>query len=112
MTPARRTGPPRPWLVPLAFATPALVLYLAFTIVPLLAVFVYGTQGFEGIARRGFAFFRHVAFDQLITPQTVYLSRAEIERWLSAHANLIERGSTYVIFRNGNSWKFGGRKAG
>ena len=24
--------------------------------------------------------------------------------------NQIEPGSTYIIFRNGNSWKFGGRK--
>lgn len=63
------------------------------------------------IARRGFAFFRHVAFDQLVTPQTVYLPRAQIEQWLSANAASIEPGSTYLIFRNGNSWKFGGRKA-
>jgi SAM-dependent methyltransferase len=62
------------------------------------------------IARRDFAFFRHVAFDQLVTPQTAYLSRGEIEAWLREHADEIEPGSSYVIFRNGNSWKFGGRK--
>ena len=60
------------------------------------------------IARRDFRFFRHVAFDQLVTPQTAYLHRQTIEGWL-AHAD-VERGSTYVLFRNGNSWKFGGRK--
>jgi len=62
------------------------------------------------IAEREFAFFRHVAFDQLVTPQTVYLSRQDIQGWLDAHAGEIEPGSTYLIFRNGNGWKFGGRK--
>jgi hypothetical protein len=61
------------------------------------------------IAKQGFLFFRHVAFDQLVTPQTVYLSRQEIEDWISSSPE-IESGSTYIIFRNGNSWKFGGRK--
>jgi len=60
------------------------------------------------IAPREFAFFRHVAFDQLVTPRTVYLRKDEIESWL-AQALQIEPGSSYVIFRNGNSWKFGGR---
>jgi SAM-dependent methyltransferase len=61
------------------------------------------------IAPREFVFFRHVAFDQLVTPQTAYIRREEIERWLAADTT-IEPGSTYIIFRNGNSWKFGGRK--
>jgi SAM-dependent methyltransferase len=58
------------------------------------------------IAEREFGFFRHVAFDQLVTPRTVYLRRATIEGWLTDPR--IESGSTYVIMRNGNSWKFGG----
>lgn len=62
------------------------------------------------IAPREFAFFRHVAFDQLVTPQTAYIRRDQIERWL-ASAQGIEAGSTYIILRNGNSWKFGGRIA-
>lgn len=61
------------------------------------------------IAPREFAFFRHVAFDQLVTPQTAYISKEEIARWLDA-APGIEPGSTYIIFRNGNSWKFGGQR--
>jgi len=61
------------------------------------------------IAKRGFLFFRHVAFDQLVTPQTAYISRAEIEEWLQQSPE-IEQGSSYIICRNGNSWKFGGRK--
>ena len=58
------------------------------------------------IAQRGFLFFRHVAFDQLVTPQTVYLDRQTVQSWL-AHPK-VRPGSTYLIFRNGNSWKFGG----
>lgn len=60
------------------------------------------------ISPRGFAFFRHVAFDQLVTPRTAYIKRQQIEDWLRSNQN-IQPGSTYTIFRNGNSWKFGGR---
>lgn len=59
------------------------------------------------IAPREFAFFRHVAFDQLVTPQTTYISKRQIEQWL-ANAPEIELGSSYITLRNGNSWKFGG----
>ena len=59
------------------------------------------------IAEREFTFFRHVAFDQLVTPRTVYIPRATIERWLAENP-AIEPGSTYITLRNGNSWKFGG----
>ncbi|HTI96291.1 MAG TPA: class I SAM-dependent methyltransferase [Rudaea sp.] len=61
------------------------------------------------IAPREFAFFRHVAFDQLVTPQTAYIAKREIEQWL-ANVQEIESGSSYIIFRNGNSWKFGGHR--
>lgn len=61
------------------------------------------------ISKRNFLFFRHVAFDQLVTPQTVYISKSMIEEWLSQNAD-IDQASTYIIFRNGNSWKFGGKK--
>jgi len=60
------------------------------------------------IARREFAFFRHVAFDQLVTPRTVYFDRATIEGWLRDNDRIVP-GSTYIIMRNGNSWKFGGQ---
>jgi SAM-dependent methyltransferase len=59
------------------------------------------------IAERGFKFFRHVAFDQLVTPRTTYLHQHEIEDWLRDPR--IDPASTYLIFRNGNSWKFGGQ---
>jgi len=60
------------------------------------------------IAERPFPFFLHVAFDQLVTPRTQYFRRPEIEAWLSDPA--IDPDSLYLIFRNGNSWKFGGRR--
>jgi SAM-dependent methyltransferase len=60
------------------------------------------------IAKRSFSFFRHVAFDQLVTPRTVYLDRQTIEGWLASDPK-IDQGSTYILMRNGNSWKFGGR---
>jgi len=61
------------------------------------------------ISSREFGFFRHVAFDQLVTPQTTYISKETIERWLNGSEEIAEN-STYLIFRNGNSWKFGGIK--
>jgi SAM-dependent methyltransferase len=61
----------------------------------------------QWIAEREFAFFRHVAFDQLVTPSTVYIERRTIEEWLRDHPRVLS-GSTYILFRNGNSWKFGG----
>jgi SAM-dependent methyltransferase len=61
------------------------------------------------IAKRNFAFFRHVAFDQLVTPQTTYISKSQIENWLTTFSE-IDAASVYIIFRNGNSWKFGGIK--
>jgi 2-polyprenyl-3-methyl-5-hydroxy-6-metoxy-1,4-benzoquinol methylase len=61
------------------------------------------------IARRGFPFFHHVAFDQLVTPRTRYMAREEVEEWL--HDPRVDPPSTYVRFRNGNSWAFGGRRA-
>ena len=60
------------------------------------------------IARREFAFFRHVAFDQLVTPRTVYVDRATVEGWLRGNDRIVP-SSSYIIMRNGNSWKFGGR---
>jgi SAM-dependent methyltransferase len=60
------------------------------------------------IARRAFPFFHHVAFDQLVTPRTHYLSRATVEGFLR-HLD-VDPATTYVERRNGNSWKFGGQK--
>lgn len=59
------------------------------------------------IAKREFSFFRHVAFDQLVTPQTMYIYRDEVAAWLEGMPNIKD---TYIIMRNGNSWKFGGKR--
>lgn len=61
------------------------------------------------VAERHFAFFQHVAFDQLVTPQTRYIRRNEIDAWLRARQGRIDPASVYVTARNRNSWKFGGR---
>jgi SAM-dependent methyltransferase len=60
------------------------------------------------IAKREFAFFRHVAFDQLVTPQTTYINRATIETWLASYKEIVPT-SIYITMRNANSWKFGGQ---
>jgi SAM-dependent methyltransferase len=52
----------------------------------------------------------HVAFDQLIAPRTQYLSRDAVESLLR-HPD-VDPQSVYVASRNGNSWKFGGRRRG
>jgi SAM-dependent methyltransferase len=101
------------WLTKYLVATPLVVPYYLYakflhrfrTVAALkkLPLFDYS----QWIAEREFAFFRHVAFDQLVTPQTVYLNRPTLEQWLREHPR-VALGSAYVIFRNGNSWKFGG----
>lgn len=58
------------------------------------------------IGERPYSFFRHVAFDQLVAPQTGYINRTTIESWL--RDSRVAPESSYIIFRNGNSWKFGG----
>lgn len=60
------------------------------------------------IAKRGFSFFQHVAFDQLVTPKTTFIEKNTIEAWLNSYEE-IDKNSVYIIMRNGNSWKFGGR---
>lgn len=58
------------------------------------------------ISSYGFRFYHHVVCDQLVTPQTTYINKATIEQWLGEQS--LE--NTYIISRNGNSWKFGGVK--
>ncbi len=112
--PLRRVASRLPWwITKYALATPLVVPFFAYA--KLLRWL--GWPALRGlplhdyslwIAARDFAFFRHVAFDQLVTPHTVYLRRSTVEAWL--RDPLIEMGSTYLVFRNGNSWKFGGRR--
>ncbi len=100
------------WFTKYCVATPLVIPYFFYakllrylkkpTFMPL-----YGYS--QWIAKREFAFFRHVAFDQLVTPQTTYLAKEDIEKWISRYAD-IDPDSIYCILRNGNSWKFGGVK--
>jgi SAM-dependent methyltransferase len=63
------------------------------------------------MASREYAFFRHMAFDQLVTPQTTYLRKQTLEEWLASKSE-IDQTSTYIETRNGNSWRFGGTVRG
>lgn len=59
------------------------------------------------LAKREWHFCHHVVFDQIVTPQTVYIPKTTIKEWLLDQR--IDPSSTYILNRNGNSWKFGGR---
>ncbi len=99
------------WFTKYLVATPLAFVYFIYAhlIVKLrlssMPLFEYS----KWIVNREFSFFRHVAFDQLVTPQTSYLNKKTIEKWLASDP-AIDQESTYIIFRNGNSWKFGGKK--
>lgn len=111
--PIRRIASRLPWwLTKYAIALPLVLPYFVWAKlvrrVPALARRMPLGEYTLWIAREPLAFFHHVAFDQLVTPRTVYLRRSEIEEWLRDPR--IDPASIYVIFRNGNSWKFGGRR--
>lgn len=59
------------------------------------------------IGKRNLSFHHHVAFDQLVTPMTHYITRERVEKWLDDER--VDDDSKYIIFRNGNGWKFGGK---
>ena len=114
--PLRRVASRLPWwLTKYGLATPLVVPYYAY------AKLLRALPRWDWLARaplrdyslwiaeREFAFFRHVAFDQLVTPRTVYIDRETIHRWLAEAG--VATGSGYVLMRNGNSWKFGGVRA-
>ena len=62
----------------------------------------------RSISERSFAFFHFLATDFLVARHTVYLDRGTIEAWLQDPR--VDPDSVYLIHRNGNSWKFGGRR--
>lgn len=109
--PIRRIACHLPWWLNKYFiSTPLAVLFYAYahTIVAtgLKAAPLY--LYCKWITKRNFKFFRHVVFDQLVTPVTRYISKEDINNWIQKNPR-IEPDSVYLIFRNGNSWKFGGR---
>jgi SAM-dependent methyltransferase len=120
--PLRRIASRLPWwFTKYALATPLVLPYFVYAqaLRAIVRAWPGGRRRLAGlplfdyslwIAERPFWFFRHVAFDQLVTPRTVYLKRETIEQWLTDAD--VEPGHTYVVFRNGNSWKFGGRRRG
>jgi hypothetical protein len=100
------------WFTKYGLALPLVVPYFVYAkalcrlaprgLRPILPLYHYSLW----IAEREFRFFHHVAFDQLVSPTTAYIPRSQIDAWLSDPG--IEPGSGCVVFRNGNSWKFGG----
>jgi hypothetical protein len=62
------------------------------------------------ISKRNFSFHHHVAFDQLVTPMTHYITKERVLKWLSD--DRVDPDSTYLEFRNKNGWKFGGKIKG
>lgn len=109
--PIRKISSKLPWWYNKYFiATPLAFLYFIYAhIITLLRMSFMPLYDYSRwIKKRGFLFFRHVAFDQLVTPQTTYIPKSMIEQWLKSKPE-IDPASTYTIFRNGNSWKFGGK---
>jgi SAM-dependent methyltransferase len=80
-----------------------IVIKLALSLAPLY-------KYMQWISKERFRFFWHVVFDQLVTPQTVYIKKETIQNWLNSINSELVAGSEYIIERNGNSWKFGGTK--
>lgn len=112
--PIRRVASKLPWwLTKYALALPLVTPYYLYAkvarLVPALTRRLPLGAYTLWIARERFAFFHHVAFDQLVTPRTVYLRRETVDEWLRDPR--VDPASTYVIHRNRNSWKFGGRRA-
>jgi SAM-dependent methyltransferase len=112
--PLRRIASKLPWwFTKYAIAAPLAALFYTY------AKTICALRSFPGIrfsplyrysiwiAAREYAFFHHVAFDQLVTPATVYVSEATIWSWLRRHPR-VDLTKAYVLMRNGNSWKFGG----
>lgn len=94
-----------PLIVPFYFYAKILCFMPKLKLLGLLPLYEYSLW----IGRRDFMFFRHVAFDQLVTPQTAYLTKETLTGWLQNNPE-IDQSSTYIIMRNGNSWKFGGKR--
>lgn len=92
-----------PLMVPFFFYAKTLASLPRWIILKKLPLYEYSLW----ISKREFAFFRHIAFDQLVTPQTAYIPHSTIEAWL-ANDTRIDQSSTYITNRNGNSWRFGG----
>lgn len=111
--PLRRVTSRLPWwLTKYGVALPLAVPFYGFArtarLMPRIARHLPLGQYLLWICRERFSFFHHVAFDQLVTPRTVYIDRATIDEWLTDPC--VNAASSYVIMRNGNSWKFGGRR--
>lgn len=102
------------WFVKYAIATPLVIPYYIYSKIlarlsNLPGIFVMPLYEYSvWIAKRDFFFFRHVAFDQLVTPQAKFIKKSTVQYWLAMHPE-VDKSSIYVNSRNGNSWIFGGK---
>lgn len=104
------------WLTKYAVAYPLVLPYFAYAkVLAALSRWRLGSRWMDRlplfaytmwIAPHPLRFFHHVAFDQLVTPRTAYIPRETVDRWLENPR--VEPESRYVVWRNRNSWKFGG----
>ena len=100
------------WYTKYCIATPLAILFFIYANLVAKFSFMKLTKLFPlyeyclWISQREFSFFVHVSFDQLVTPQTNYIPKSTIQSWLRSCEYLED---WYIIQRNGNSWKFGGR---
>ena len=114
--PLRRVASRLPWpITKFVIALPLALVWFLFTKfaaatllrVPAVARALPLGGYLQWIAPEPFRFFHHVAFDQLVARRTAYIPRKMIDEWLADRR--VDPSSTYVRFRNRNSWIFGGR---
>ena len=102
------------WVIKYCVATPLSILlfmYVRITVKPLLKKIFWRMPLYKyctWLNKRGYKFVHHVVTDQLISPRTVYIRKEIIEQWFRSTSR-IQMSTTYIIKRNGNSWKFGGK---
>ncbi len=109
--PLRRITSKLPWwITKYLIATPLVVPFFfyaqLFKVIPVFSFLPMSSYA-KWISSRDFLFFRHVAFDQLVTPQTKFFKKEEVQKWLDSQTNI---KNTYIFSRNENSWLFGGEK--
>jgi SAM-dependent methyltransferase len=109
--PLRRVSSRLPWwMTKYIIATPLAVPFFAYSkCAGALPLWFPLREYASSLSLREFAYFRHVAFDQLVTPQTAFFRKSTVEEWIHAEDRVIPE-SAYIQMRNGNSWRFGGQR--
>jgi len=111
--PLRRVSSRLPWwMTKYLLATPLAAPFYAYSkFADVLPMWFPLREYAASISLREFEYFRHVAFDQLVTPQTRFIRKATLEKWIRADNRVLPE-SVYIQMKNGNSWRFGGQRRG